>query len=136
MSNSDATDTDINVNQLWLSNNKAPHENETVDMSEDNTLSIDPHGGGDRALNLPPAPDGGWGWMIVFGSFMVTVVINGVFSSTGILAEEFVEYFGCSYAEKETLGSLMTAFCWGTGEYYCHCIHLKFSSKYKLCNPL
>ncbi|KAL1124163.1 hypothetical protein AAG570_001933 [Ranatra chinensis] len=29
--------------------------------------------GGPRSVDLPPPPDGGWGWVVVFGSFMIHV---------------------------------------------------------------
>ncbi|XP_060518855.1 monocarboxylate transporter 12 [Cylas formicarius] len=41
----------------------------------------------------PPAPDGGWGWMVVFGSFMIHVITDGVTYSFGIFYYEFLEYF-------------------------------------------
>ncbi|XP_044750798.1 monocarboxylate transporter 9 [Coccinella septempunctata] len=42
----------------------------------------------------PPAPpDGGWGWMVVFGSFMIHLVNDGVTYSFGIFYDEFLDYF-------------------------------------------
>lgn len=77
--------------------------------------SGDPHGGGDRDPGLPPAPDGGWGWAVVFGSFMVHVIADGMAYSFGIYVDEFVDYFECSHSEVGALGSLMLGVTWGTG---------------------
>ncbi|KAF7284159.1 hypothetical protein GWI33_022410 [Rhynchophorus ferrugineus] len=40
-----------------------------------------------------PPPDGGWGWMVVFGSFMIHVITDGVTYSFGIFYDEFLDYF-------------------------------------------
>ncbi|XP_017768067.1 PREDICTED: monocarboxylate transporter 12 [Nicrophorus vespilloides] len=39
------------------------------------------------------APDGGWGWVVVFGSFMIHVITDGVTYSFGIFYDEFLTYF-------------------------------------------
>ncbi|XP_074040298.1 monocarboxylate transporter 1 [Leptinotarsa decemlineata] len=41
----------------------------------------------------PPPPDGGWGWMIVLGSFMIHVITDGVTYCFGIFYDEFLDYF-------------------------------------------
>nr|XP_033780904.1 monocarboxylate transporter 13-like [Geotrypetes seraphini] len=38
-------------------------------------------------------PDGGWGWMIVLGSFIQTALIFGLIRSFGAFFVEFVDYF-------------------------------------------
>ncbi|CAB4063538.1 SLC16A14 [Lepeophtheirus salmonis] len=48
----------------------------------------------DYKSKLPPPPDGGWGWFVVFGSFMIHVIADGVTYSFGIFIEEFMHYFG------------------------------------------
>ncbi|KAG5900722.1 hypothetical protein JTB14_038240 [Gonioctena quinquepunctata] len=40
-----------------------------------------------------PPPDGGWGWMVVFGSFMIHVITDGVTYCFGIFYDEFLDYF-------------------------------------------
>jgi hypothetical protein len=112
---SGTTDTDINVNHMLESNNQALPKNGKAGMLEEKKSSGDPHGGGDRDPTLPPAPDGGWGWMVVFGSFMVHVIADGIAYSFGIYVEEFVDYFECSHSEVGLLGALMLGVTWGTG---------------------
>lgn len=41
---------------------------------------------------LPPPPDGGWGWVVVFGSFMVHVI-----SELMILKYKFIETISCTH---------------------------------------
>ncbi|KAJ7313235.1 hypothetical protein JRQ81_004517 [Phrynocephalus forsythii] len=40
-----------------------------------------------------PAPDGGWGWMVVFAAFVQTALVFGVIRSSGVFFVEFVAYF-------------------------------------------
>ncbi|KAL3847025.1 hypothetical protein ACJMK2_017961 [Sinanodonta woodiana] len=54
----------------------------------------------------PLPPDGGWGWMIVFGTFMVHFVLDGIFYSFGILFAEFIDYFHTSQSETSLVVSL------------------------------
>jgi hypothetical protein len=72
----------------------------------------------DSADQLPKAPDGGWGWVVVFGSFMVHVIADGIAYSFGIYVEDFVDHFECSRSEVGTLGSLMIGVTWGSGNSY------------------
>jgi len=68
----------------------------------------------DDEMLLKP-PDGGWGWVIVFASFMVHVIADGIAYSFGVYVESFIEYFECTRSEIGLLGSLMLGVTWGTG---------------------
>jgi uncharacterized membrane protein len=39
-------------------------------------------------------PDGGWGWVVVFSSFVIHVLIDGIKYSFGIMFIELMESFG------------------------------------------
>lgn len=41
----------------------------------------------------PPPPDGGWGWVVVFASFMINAIVDGMCYSFGILISEFVYHY-------------------------------------------
>ncbi|CAH1369583.1 unnamed protein product [Tenebrio molitor] len=43
--------------------------------------------------DAPPPPDGGWGWMVVFASFMIHIITDGVTYSFGVFYDEFLNYF-------------------------------------------
>lgn len=39
-------------------------------------------------------PDGGWGWVVVFASFMVNLIADGITFSFGVFYPHFLDYFG------------------------------------------
>lgn len=55
------------------------------------------------------APDGGWGWVIVFVSFMINLIADGVTFSFGVIYLEFINYFGESKSKTAWIGSLFLA---------------------------
>ncbi|XP_022126371.2 monocarboxylate transporter 14 [Pieris rapae] len=55
---------------------------------------------------LPPIPDGGWGWVVVFAAFLVSACADGLAYSFGILHEEFTNYFDASQSKTSLIGSL------------------------------
>lgn len=60
-------------------------------------------------------PDGGWGWVICFSSFLIHVFGDGMSYSFGIFVEDFADYFDCGRSEVGTIGSLMMGVTWCTG---------------------
>ncbi|XP_060844246.1 monocarboxylate transporter 12-like [Rhopalosiphum padi] len=52
-------------------------------------------------------PDGGWGWFVVFGSFMIHVVTDGVTYSFGVLYTEFLDVFKESKGATAWIASLL-----------------------------
>lgn len=52
------------------------------------------------------APDGGWGWVIVFSSFMINLIADGVSLSFGLIFVELVDHFGQSKSKTAWVGSL------------------------------
>lgn len=53
------------------------------------------------------APDGGWGWVVVFASFMVTMISDGISFSYGILNRDLERQFGKSKSLTSLVGSLL-----------------------------
>ncbi|XP_020655503.3 monocarboxylate transporter 13 [Pogona vitticeps] len=43
-----------------------------------------------------PAPDGGWGWMVVLAAFIQSALVFGVIRSSGVFFVEFVAHFQAS----------------------------------------
>lgn len=54
-------------------------------------------------------PDGGWGWVIVFASFMVNLIADGITFSFGVIYVELLKYFGEGKAKTAWIGSLFMA---------------------------
>ncbi|KAJ8918751.1 hypothetical protein NQ315_015071 [Exocentrus adspersus] len=53
-------------------------------------------------------PDGGWGWLVLFGATLVNILVPGTIKSFGVLFVEFLEAFQSSYAE----GMWIPALCY------------------------
>uniref|UniRef100_A0A2M3Z7F3 Putative monocarboxylate transporter n=1 Tax=Anopheles braziliensis TaxID=58242 RepID=A0A2M3Z7F3_9DIPT len=58
---------------------------------------------------LPKIPDGGYGWVIVFSSFMISLIMDGVSFSFGLIYTELLDYFGESKSKTAWIGSLFIA---------------------------
>jgi hypothetical protein len=66
--------------------------------------------------NIPVPPDGGWGWMVVFGSFMIHVIADGIVYSFGIFYSEFLEYFESGKGDTAWIASLMVGITYISGK--------------------
>lgn len=47
-------------------------------------------------------PDGGWGWVIVFASFIISMIADGISFSFGIFFVDLSNYFGASKVSTPT----------------------------------
>ncbi|KAI1285766.1 Monocarboxylate transporter 14 [Halotydeus destructor] len=47
-------------------------------------------------LKYKKGPDGGWGWFVVLGSFIIHIIIDGIIYTTGIFMDPFITEFKCS----------------------------------------
>lgn len=54
-------------------------------------------------------PDGGWGWVVVLSSFVISMIADGISFSFGLLYIEFLEEFEASKATTAWIGSLFIA---------------------------
>ncbi|XP_052869635.1 monocarboxylate transporter 3 isoform X2 [Anopheles cruzii] len=58
--------------------------------------------------DMPPPPDGGYGWVIVFASFMCNMIVDGIAYTFGVFLNEFVVYFGEGKGTVAWVGSLLS----------------------------
>ncbi|XP_060068749.1 monocarboxylate transporter 9-like [Ylistrum balloti] len=69
-----------------------------------------------RSQNKPPtAPDGGWGWVITFSSFMLNFLVDGVSLSVGIFFNTFLTTFGESKGKTQLLSSVINGVAYIVG---------------------
>ncbi|KAK7499882.1 hypothetical protein BaRGS_00008973 [Batillaria attramentaria] len=52
-------------------------------------------------------PDGGWGWMVVLGSLVCNIVVDGVCYSFGVFKEQYMLEFNASNEQTGWVGSLL-----------------------------
>uniref|UniRef100_A0A1I7WPK2 MFS domain-containing protein n=1 Tax=Heterorhabditis bacteriophora TaxID=37862 RepID=A0A1I7WPK2_HETBA len=64
---------------------------------------------------VPIPPDGGWGWIVVLGSFFIHVFADGFVYSFGVLVEVLMEEFGSDNATCAMIISLLTGLTLGSG---------------------
>jgi len=57
---------------------------------------------------VDPAPDGGYGWVIVFSSFLCNLVVDGTAYTFGLFFNHFVLHFGASKGKTALAGSLLS----------------------------
>ena len=55
-------------------------------------------------------PDGGWGWVVVFASFMCNLVVDGIMFSFGVFLDKMSQDFGVSNSRVALVGSLQSGF--------------------------
>lgn len=79
---------------LMLSNNNVPDG--AVPSEEANITDL-----------VPEAPDGGWGWVIVFCSFMNHFIIDGIGYAFGTMLADYQAYFNSSAAATGALMSTL-----------------------------
>ncbi|KAG7202993.1 hypothetical protein KM043_010125 [Ampulex compressa] len=58
--------------------------------------------------DIPPPPDGGYGWVVVFASFMCNMIVDGIAYTFGVFLGEFVKYFDEGKGKTAWVGSLLS----------------------------
>ncbi|PRD34410.1 UNVERIFIED_CONTAM: Slc16a12 [Trichonephila clavipes] len=83
-----------NINSIEMENKEAPKSEEE----------------GDTTVAIPRPPDGGWGWMVVLGSFMCNVIVDGIIFSYGLFLPELSKDLNASKGKLAWVGSLLAGF--------------------------
>lgn len=63
----------------------------------------------EKVADKPKVPDGGWGWMVVFSSFVISMIADGISFSFGLLYIRFLIHFKESKSVTSWIGSLFMA---------------------------
>lgn len=53
------------------------------------------------------APDGGWGWIVCLGAFLINFILDGTMFSFGVLLLDLLDYFGQGKAKTAWVGSAL-----------------------------
>jgi len=69
----------------------------------------------DLTLLVPTPPDGGWGWMVVLGSFMIHVFADGFTYTFGIFYVHLLSHFQVSKAAASWILSILVGVTLGSG---------------------
>jgi len=91
-------------------NNENLPSKETNGITEDKTitnLNIAENGQKKNIENDIDAPDGGWGWFVVFASFMCNLMIVGLTNSFGVFLVPMVNHYDSDRSLVSWVGSLM-----------------------------
>lgn len=57
--------------------------------------------------SAPLPPDGGWGWVVTFSSFMVGLVVDGICFTFGFFFLEFQTYFNANKSVTSLINSVL-----------------------------
>lgn len=94
-----------------ITNNPGYQENDSKDsIDSDSILDLEIEGSiGKGNGGKPEVPDGGWGWVVVVASLVISMIADGVSFSFGLLYIEFLDEFGASKSKTAWIGSLFMA---------------------------
>ncbi|XP_048759547.2 monocarboxylate transporter 9-like [Ostrea edulis] len=82
------------------SKNRRDSKDISLDISEGTSSTRD------SSISMPPAPDGGYGWVIVLSAFFVMAISDGFALSFGVLFTELSEVFNASKSVTSIIASL------------------------------
>ena len=75
--------------------------------------------------------DGGWGWFVTFGAFVINMIVDGIVYTFGLFFIDLYEYYNESKSLTAWVGSVAvgTLLCSGKPEFimYCHNEAIKMS---------
>lgn len=71
-----------------------------------NVETDSPDAQSDTGVVVPP--DGGWGWVVVAGSFVCNMIVDGIIFSFGMLLTQIAGSFGATKAHVSLIGSLLS----------------------------
>ena len=79
-------------------------------------------GSPDTELPSPIPPDGGWGWVVTFCSFMVGFLVDGICFTFGFFFKEFQDYFGANKSTTSSVSSVLNGTYLSIGICF-HCLY-------------
>jgi Major Facilitator Superfamily len=101
--------TDVNTQSTSLDSSEEPVTQECPSSPITSESSGSSSSDDEEEFSECQAPDGGWGWVVVFASFMINMIADGITFSFGIYNVEFLKYFGDSKGKTAWIGSIFMA---------------------------
>nr|XP_012137804.1 PREDICTED: uncharacterized protein LOC100881636 [Megachile rotundata]XP_012137805.1 PREDICTED: uncharacterized protein LOC100881636 [Megachile rotundata] len=93
-----------------ITSNPGFREDDTRDsIDSDSVLDLEGESRDKILPGKPKVPDGGWGWVVVLASLIISMIADGVSFSFGLLYIEFLQEFGASKSKTAWIGSLFMA---------------------------
>jgi len=94
-----------------------PEDHELIEdyQGQDEQIATDDDIDEPHILISDPAPDGGYGWVIVIASFLCNVIVDGIAYTFGLFFEEFVRHFDTTKGKVALCGSLLSGCYLGAG---------------------
>lgn len=62
------------------------------------------------------APDGGWGWIVLLGGFVITGFSYAFPKAISVYFKELMQDFGCGYRDTAWISSIILAMLYGSGK--------------------
>ncbi len=62
------------------------------------------------------APDGGWGWIVLLGCFVITGFSYAFPKAISVYFKELMKDFGCGYSDTAWISSILLAMLYGSGK--------------------
>lgn len=102
--------TTVKETKVVINDSKAKnHVNVTRNPSHKDELDSDVETIPEKIEKGATIPDGGWGWVVVLSSFVISMIADGISFSFGLLYIEFLEEFQASKSTTAWIGSLFIA---------------------------
>jgi len=84
------------------------NEKRSTDSNDSDYVSLNPSDSSNASQgNYQVNRDGGWGWVIVFASFLCNMVLDGIGYSFGVMLQPLAKEFGSGTAAMSFVGSLL-----------------------------
>lgn len=98
--------TNVNMQNVLQTENDRVNEEETLNFETNNEEDV-----------IPPPPNGGYGWVIVFASFMCNLIVDGIGYSFGVFLPQLVIYFEVGKGTIALVGSILAGSILAVGEF-------------------
>lgn len=80
-------------------------------------------------------PDGGWGWIVLLGCFVITGFSYAFPKAVSVYFKELMKDFHVGYSDTAWISSIMLAMLYGTGDAWTHFLLLNSHLSHPAMGP-